>query len=90
MPWSKRFDGPITLPDGRKLKTLRDAAEYITALPRAQANAKRWQTARQMLLLAAERNGPEMMARIAMVQALNPDEPGPTPRKKRAKIYRVR
>ena len=26
----------IVLPDGRKLMTLRDAAEYITALPKAE------------------------------------------------------
>jgi hypothetical protein len=36
MPWSARFDEPITLPDGRTLKTLRDAANYITALPKAE------------------------------------------------------
>jgi hypothetical protein len=34
MPWSRRFDDPIPLPDGRELVTLRDAAEYITGLPK--------------------------------------------------------
>jgi len=33
MPWFKRLYDPIVLPDGRKLLTLRDAAEYITELP---------------------------------------------------------
>ena len=28
MPWSAQFVDPIILPDGRKLKTLRDAAAY--------------------------------------------------------------
>ena len=36
MAWFKRFHDPIILPDGRKLLTYRDAAEYITALPKAQ------------------------------------------------------
>jgi hypothetical protein len=35
MAWCKRFVDPIILPDGRELLTLRDAAEYITALSRA-------------------------------------------------------
>jgi hypothetical protein len=34
--WRVRFYDPIILPDGRKLLTLRDAAEYITALPKAE------------------------------------------------------
>ena len=66
-----------------------DAATYIPTLPKAEAAATRWQTAMEMLLLVAERDGPEMFARIAMLQALNPGEPEPTPRKKRAKAYRV-
>jgi hypothetical protein len=28
--WSREFDEPIALPNGRKLVILRDAAEYIT------------------------------------------------------------
>jgi len=31
--WSRYFDDPITLPRGRALVTLRDAATYITGLP---------------------------------------------------------
>jgi hypothetical protein len=30
--WQREFEDPISLPDGRKLVTLRDAADYITAL----------------------------------------------------------
>ena len=36
MAWFKRFYDPIILPDGRKLLTLGDAAEYIAALPKAE------------------------------------------------------
>ena len=28
--WQREFEDPISLPDGRKLLTLKDAAEYIT------------------------------------------------------------
>jgi len=59
------------LPDGRKLLTLRDAAEYITALPKAEHDAADWQVAMETLLLVAERDGPEMLARIAVMKALN-------------------
>jgi len=90
VPWSERVD-PIILPDGRKLKTLRDAATYITELPQAERDAKEWQTAMEALLLVAERDGPEMMARIGMMQALNRHsaKADPAPRRKRAKTYRV-
>jgi len=28
--WQRKFENPIPLPDGRKLVTLQDAADYIT------------------------------------------------------------
>ena len=71
MAWFKRFVDPIILPDGRELLTLRDAAEYITALPKAEHDAADWQVAMEVLLLVAERDGPEMLARIAVMKALN-------------------
>jgi hypothetical protein len=71
----QRFYDPIVLPDGRKLLTLRDAAEYITALPRAEHDAADWQVAMETLLLVAERDGPEMLARIAVMKALNGNKP---------------
>ena len=73
MAWFKRFVDPIILPDGRKLLTLRAAAEYITALPKAEHDAADWQVAMEVLLLVAERDGPEMLARIAVMKALNRD-----------------
>jgi hypothetical protein len=30
--WSRKFDEPIPLPNGRELVTLKDAGEYITKL----------------------------------------------------------
>jgi hypothetical protein len=71
MAWFKRFYDPIVLPDGRELLTLRDAAEYITALPKAEHDAADWRVAMETLLLVAERDGPEMLARIAVMKALN-------------------
>jgi hypothetical protein len=45
----------------------------------------------EFLISAAEAGGMLMMARIAMLRALNHDEPGPAPapRRKRAKSFRV-
>jgi hypothetical protein len=70
MPWSARFDDPIPLPRGRQFVTLRDAAEYITMLPKAEHDAPEWQTAMEALLLA-ELGGPTMFARIGLMRALN-------------------
>jgi hypothetical protein len=75
MSWSKRFFDPITLPDGRQLLTLRDAAQYITELPKAEHAAADWQLAAETLMLVAERDGPEMLARIAIMKALNRTRP---------------
>jgi hypothetical protein len=70
MAWFKRFYDPIILPDGRKLQTYREAAEYITALPKAEQDAADWQITMETLLLVAERNAPETLARIAFMKAL--------------------
>jgi hypothetical protein len=37
--WDQKFDEPIPLPKGKKLVTLRDAALYITKLPKAEHDA---------------------------------------------------
>ena len=64
MPWSARFTEPIPLPKGKPLLTLRDAALYITKLPKAEHDAGEWQAAMEALLLVAEHNGPTMFARM--------------------------
>jgi hypothetical protein len=93
VPWQTKFYDPIPLPKGKPLVTLRDAALYITKLPKAEQQAPEWQTAAQVLLLVAERNGDAMLAHIAMMQALHRDEPNvgaaPAPRGKPGKAYRI-
>ncbi len=68
--WSRKFEDPITLPDGRKLVTLKNAADYIMKLPKAEQKQEKWQTAVEVLIMAAEGRGPLMHARIGVMQAL--------------------
>ena len=87
MSWSRAFHVPITTPDGLMLRTLRDAGEYIQALPRGKYKQPEWQIAAEMLLAAVEGSGPLMFAEIAMRKAVNAGKPAPesTPRRKAAK-----
>ena len=87
---SRHFDDPIPTGDG-ELRSLRDAGVYILALPPAEAEREHWQIAMEFLITAAEKGGIVMMARIAMLRALNAGKPDPeiTPRRKRAKRYRI-
>jgi hypothetical protein len=39
VPWDRPFTEPIELPKGKKLVTFRDAALYITKLPKAEHDA---------------------------------------------------
>ena len=66
MSWSRAFHVPITTPDGLMLRTLRDAGEYMQALPRAKLKRPEWQVAAEMLLAAVEGSGPLMFAEIAI------------------------
>jgi hypothetical protein len=68
--WQRKFEDPILLPDGRRLYTLRDAADYITDLPEQESELAQWQVAIEALILVA-RSGPTMLARIAFMKALN-------------------
>ena len=69
--WSCHFDEPIQLPNSKRLATLRDAALYITKLPKAEHDTLEWQAAMEALLLVAESDGPTMFARIGVMRALN-------------------
>jgi hypothetical protein len=69
--WDQRFSDPIILPGRKPLVTLRDAALYITKLPKAEHDAEEWLAAMEALLLVAEHDGPTMFARIGVMQALN-------------------
>jgi hypothetical protein len=73
--WSRRFFDPIDLPNGRQLETLRDAANYITALPASEHDLPHWRAAIEALILSAEhgeRGADPMLARIGITRALNP------------------
>ena len=59
------------MPNGRKLVTLRDAATYITELPKAVSDLPGWQAAIRALILVADLGGPTMVARIGVMWALN-------------------
>jgi hypothetical protein len=72
--WGRKFNEPITLPDGGRLVVLRDAADHITGLPRAEAELPEWQAAIEALILVADLNGPTMFAHIGIMRALNRDQ----------------
>lgn len=77
MSWTRRLDPPIVLPEGRKLVTLRDAAEYVLTLPEDVQQQPAWQHAADALRNAAEREVAWMwFARPAMMRAImGPDRP---------------
>ena len=66
--WSRKFEDPVTLPNGRELVTLLDAGNYIASLSRKEHEAAEWQAAMEALLLVAELGGPTMFARIGMTE----------------------
>jgi hypothetical protein len=80
--WSRRFDAPIVLPDDGKITTLRQAGEYIAALPAIGHNKPHWQTAMRCLIDAAEHGGIVMLADIAVRKAFSHGlaQPGPATR----------
>src|SRR5258708_39690059 len=55
--WDQEFFDPTILPGQKPLVTLRDAAQYITKLPKAEHDAEEWQAAMQALLLIVEYDG---------------------------------
>lgn len=79
--WHRTLDDSIPLPNGGKLRTLRDAANYWK-LP--ERDHERSHGARRYkLMLLDEHGGDTMMPRIGVMRALYPSETAPTPRKKR-------
>jgi hypothetical protein len=59
----------VRLADGGELVTLRDAGEYINALPKREQDKPEWQYAVRQLLRAAERH--RMFACLAINRALH-------------------
>jgi hypothetical protein len=80
----------VRLPDGRELVTLRDAGQFINALPKRVEDSEPWQLAVRELLKAAEGRGPwRVFAPLAINRALygkaeppigNPDDAQPSPK----------
>ncbi|MBN9147258.1 hypothetical protein [Nitrobacter sp.] len=66
------------MPDGSTIRTIGEAAEYATSLPRKTGNTEPWQHAAQELQLAAEHGGPFVfMARIGFYKAVYGSTPPP-------------
>jgi hypothetical protein len=79
------------LPGRKPLVTLRDAAQYIIKLSKAERELPEWETAIECPMLVGEHGGDPMVPRIAMMKALPWHEPKATsaPRQKRVKAYRI-
>ena len=51
--WKRKFEDPISLLSGKKLVTLRDAADYITSLTKKESDLPGWQAATEALMLVS-------------------------------------
>ena len=72
MSWSRRFDEPIELPDGRKLKTLAEAMAWLAKeIPKSERKMEKVQTAAHLVTRAAEHGGPMTFAQMGMLQAIH-------------------
>jgi hypothetical protein len=69
--WDRPFDHPVPLPSGAPARTLRDAANYIKKLPKAEHDSQEWRLAVQMLIDAAEDRGPMLFAKMGLLRATN-------------------
>jgi hypothetical protein len=54
MLWSRRLPNPVILKDGRRFDTLRDAANFILALPERRHVNPNWRHASELLMAAAQ------------------------------------
>jgi hypothetical protein len=65
--WSRRFEKPIELPDGRKLRTLADAMAWLAKeVPKSEHKMEKVQAAAHFVTRAAERNGPMIFAQMGI------------------------
>jgi hypothetical protein len=89
--WDQRFFDPIMVPGRKPLVTLRDAAQYIIELPKAERELPQWEIAIEWLMLVGEHGGDPMVPRIAMMKALQRHEPkaAPAPRRKAPRPTRL-
>jgi hypothetical protein len=84
MSWQQFFRDPIELKDGRVLRSLRDAGEFVQTLPKATLDRPEWQAAVQALLLVVDHDGDTLPARIGIVRALNASNPTKRPTRRKA------
>jgi hypothetical protein len=69
---ARKFDEPIELPDGRKLRTLKEAIAWLAKeIPKSEHAMPKVQAAARMVTEAAENNGPMIFARMGVLQAIN-------------------
>ena len=59
--WGSKLSRPITLDNGIKLHTLRDARRFILALPRTR-HSRQWEIAAERLVAAAESGSADALA----------------------------
>lgn len=62
MPWSRKLSAPIVLDDGRRLATLREAADIVLGLPALHRANSHWTHATVLMLAAAESDGEAALA----------------------------
>src|SRR6478752_9290979 len=71
-PGPARFEEPIELPDGRKLKTLAEAIAWLAKeIPKSEHKMEKVQTAAHLVTRAAEHGGPMIFAQMGMLQAIH-------------------
>jgi hypothetical protein len=69
--WDQQSFDPIMLPGRRPLVTLRNAAQYIIKLPKAERELPQWETAIDWLMLVGEHGGDPMVPQILMIKRCN-------------------
>jgi hypothetical protein len=74
MPWSRRFVDPIPT-KGKSIYALRDAAQFILKLSKAEQSKPHWQAAAEAVIMAAEERGPLLHADVGVKRALNAGKP---------------
>lgn len=80
---------PIKTPDGKTLRTLKDAAEYMLELPKKEQGKPTWQRAAKVLHDAAEHGGPFVfIARISFAKAMLGEDESPIGNPERKKGHR--
>ena len=70
MPWNSRFIKPIVPAKGRPIATLKDALDYISALPPSEQSAITQEIA-DAVEMAAQGRGPLRVTEVRMVRLVH-------------------